>query len=249
VAKTGKRKTICCWAGICTVMLLLLPFLTADSGSRISPAQDNARDQDNKNVKPAGEDFLYFDSLEVVLEDFSAEGWILDIGGGGEGIIGQLKGSQCVAIDISKRELVDAPPGPLKIVMDGRDLKFLDGVFNTTTVFFTFMYIDPDDHRKVFEEVFRVLAPNGRLLIWDVIFPKRSDPKKKTAVFPLHVTLPAKEVRTGYGVRWPEKGQGLDHYLQLAEKIGFTTVSKKVGKNWFYLELKKSAEMIGVPIK
>jgi hypothetical protein len=41
--------------------------------------------------------------LEVVVPDFPAEGLILDIGGGGEGIIEQLKGKQVVATDLSLR--------------------------------------------------------------------------------------------------------------------------------------------------
>src|SRR5512137_2386057 len=95
----------------------------------------------------------------VTVPDFPAEGLILDIGGGGEGVIGQLKGKQVIAIDLMKRELESAPPGPLlKIVMDARDLNFLDGTFPTATVFFTFMYIAPADHEKVFREIHRVLA-------------------------------------------------------------------------------------------
>ena len=39
----------------------------------------------------------------------------MDICGGGEGIIGQMKPAQVIAIDLSKRELEEAPPGPLKI--------------------------------------------------------------------------------------------------------------------------------------
>ena len=34
----------------------------------------------------------------VVLDDFPADGWILDIGGGGEAVIGQLKRTQVIAI-------------------------------------------------------------------------------------------------------------------------------------------------------
>ena len=37
---------------------------------------------------------------------------ILDIGGGGEGIIGKLKGEQVVAIDPNKRELEEAARRP-----------------------------------------------------------------------------------------------------------------------------------------
>jgi SAM-dependent methyltransferase len=177
--------------------------------------------------------------LLVAVNDFDARGYILDIGGGGEGVIGQLKGQQVVAIDISKRELEEAPPGPLKIVMDGRDLKFLDESFNTATVFFTFMYIDPQDHTKVFQELHRVLTSGGRLLIWDVIFPTRKDDTKNMAFFPLKIQLPGKEISTGYGVRWPREGQGLSHYLELAEEIGFEVIEQGKKESWFYLELKK----------
>ena len=38
------------------------------------------------------EDRLYFfDREEVVIEDFEATGFILDIGGGGEGVIGAVR--------------------------------------------------------------------------------------------------------------------------------------------------------------
>jgi len=189
--------------------------------------------------KPSSNRMQIFSQLIVTVKDFDAQGYILDIGGGGEGVIGQLKGQQVIAIDISKRELEEAPPGPLKIIMDGRDLKFLDESFNTATVFFTFMYIDPQDHTKVFQELHRVLTTGGRLLIWDVIFPKRKDDKKNMAVFPLKIQLPEKEITTGYGVRWPKEGQGLSHYLELAEEIGFEIIEQSKKESWFYLELKK----------
>ncbi len=184
--------------------------------------------------------FVIHPKLEVSVADFPAEGLILDIGGGGEGVIGQLKGRQVVAIDLLKQELEDAPGGPLlKIVMDARALGFLDGSFDTATVFFTFMYIMPADHAKVFAELHRVLRPGGRLLVWDPVFPDKAAPEKPKIMYPLHVRLPGKEINTGYGVGIRE-GQGADHFTELAKAAGFELVSRKDEAGWFRLEFRKA---------
>ena len=212
--------------------LAFVSFINGTTGTRTKKGQDQQKRLSEERV-------FKFKQLDVTLDNFDAEGFILDIGGGGEGVIGQLKGQQVIAIDISKRELEEAPAGPLKIVMDARDLKFLDKSFKTVTVFFTFMYITGSDHKEVFQELFRVLVPDGRLLIWDVFFPKQVDPKKDIVVFPLEIKLPDKVIKTGYGARWPKTGQGLTHYIQLAKEVGFTVITHKEKDQWFYLELKK----------
>ncbi len=180
---------------------------------------------------------------EVVIPDFPANGLILDIGGGGEGVIGQLKGDQVISIDINKQELIDAPSKNLKLVMDARDLKFIDNSFNTAVIFYTLMYIKGTDHEKVFNEVHRVLKPNGKLLIWDVELPSSKDALIKTSMYGFKFVLPNTSISTGYGVHKQEVEQNLEYYKNIAVKTGFKVVSESQHGTSIYLELQKSGSM------
>jgi ubiquinone/menaquinone biosynthesis C-methylase UbiE len=191
------------------------------------------------NHKTSEEKIYFFETQDVSLEDFQHEGWILDIGGGGEGIIGRLKGDAVVAVDPSRRELEEAPPGPLKIVMDARELNFLDEAFATVTSFFTMMYIAGPDHAKVFQEVFRVLKNGGKFLIWDGVLPVQLDDDKEIAAFLLRVKLPDEVVKTGYGTKWPTSEQNLEYYMSIARTTGFEIVETAEDDRMLFMKLRK----------
>lgn len=211
---------------------------TARAQSPTPAAQQAAHDEHGE--RPAPERIHRYDRQTVVLEDFVAEGYILDIGGGGEGIIGQLKPAQVVAIDLSARELTGAPPGPLKIVMDATDLKFLDETFGTATLFFTFMYMKPADQERAARELHRVLRPGGRLLVWDVLLPARFDPVKDIALYPLDITFLGRTVSTGYGTFFPERAHDLPYYKGVLERAGFTVTAQTIAGRTFYVEARKA---------
>ncbi len=196
----------------------------------------------NHNHEPSEDRIFFLDKQEISIKDFDAEGYILDVGGGGEGVIGQLKSAQVIAIDPNRRELEEAAPGPLKVVMDARDLQFLDCAFGAATAFFTLMYIKGDEHEKVFGEVFRVLAPGGTFRIWEVGLSPRPDDvseEKDIVAVRLQIKLPNTEISTGYGTRWPAQTRDLAYYAQLAESVGFGVVTREQNGSILFLQLQK----------
>ena len=130
------------------LILALATFAPVKTFAQVPASSAQQAAHDEHGERPAPERIHRYERQVVVLDDFVADGFVLDIGGGGEGIIGQLKPAQVVAIDLSSRELLGAPAGPLKIVMDATDLKFLDETFSTATSFFTLMYMKPADQER-----------------------------------------------------------------------------------------------------
>jgi SAM-dependent methyltransferase len=216
------------------MVLFLAACLVAAQGQEINPHEGQEK------IDPAR--VYTYDKQELALPDFPAEGWILDIGGGGEGVIGRLKGSQVVAIDLYSWGLRRTPAGPLKIVMDATDLKFLDNSFATVTSFFTLMYMSPEQQDKAIREAFRVLKPGGKMRIWDVELPRSPEPTKDIALYPFVFRLPRETVETGYGTLFPKRPMSLAYYRGLAESAGFVPQETEVVGRTFRLVLEKAAK-------
>lgn len=183
---------------------------------------------------------MYFTDTQIIdLSDFNCKGRILDIGGGGEGIIGQLLKERVIAIDPIREELEEAADGPIKLVMDARDMQFLDFSFDTVTSFFTLMYMNKEDHAKVFQEVFRVLKEEGEFVIWDAQIPSYDNGIKDLYVIPLFVELNGKKIETAYGVLWKKTKQDVSYYTQLGKNSGFELISVEQIGETFMLRFKK----------
>lgn len=176
---------------------------------------------------------------DIRLTALPTTGFILDIGGGGEGVIGSLMGSQVVAIDLRKDELEEADNDSLKIVMDATDLKFLDDSFPTATAFYTLMYMPVDVQEQVFQEVYRVLKPGGHFLAWDGHIPSQHNNDHDVVVITLTIGMPNQTIETGYGCHWPTKELDLNHYLNVGIKQGFTPIKRNMDAGKIFIEFVK----------
>ena len=124
-------------------------------------------------------------------------GKILDIGGGGEGIIGRLYREQVTAIDKRQDELDEAPDGFTKIQMDAAALQFADSSFDHATFFFTLMFMNSKEQELAIREAARVVKSGGCLYIWDCdIACAYPEP----FCIDVEVQLPDEHISTTYGV-------------------------------------------------
>jgi ubiquinone/menaquinone biosynthesis C-methylase UbiE len=172
-----------------------------------------------------------------VADAFRDEERILDLGGGGEGVIGQLRGRQVTAVDIRQEELDEAPPGPIKIVADARGLPFPDGSFDAATAFYFLMYVPTSERAAVLQEAHRVVRPGGTLRIWDVIIPPRGRRSRETFVVPVQAKLLDRRIRTLYGVRWDGHEMSPSAITRLAEEAGFAVADARQTRASFALTL------------
>lgn len=164
---------------------------------------------------------------EITLNKEHNTPFILDIGGGGEGYIGQLYGNKVVAIDKSKSELEETQNEALKIVMDGTQLTFLDSSFEVVTLFYSLMYMDENTKKDVLKEAVRVLKENGIVDIWDMHIPVYDGSDKDIIIGRLKVNCDGEITETGYGVIMENRQQSLETLQMLLEDLG---LSKRICK-------------------
>jgi ubiquinone/menaquinone biosynthesis C-methylase UbiE len=173
---------------------------------------------------------------EIIIEKIP-EGKIIDIGGGGEGIVAQIGGKNVTVIDRSQNEINEAKdkaPDAKWVVADSRNLPHDIGQFDNATAFFSGMYMSNSDKKKTFQEIDKVLSSGGELWIWDAVI---SLEKEKFLIL-MNVTLPnEKIVDTGYGVK--AKQQNIDEYENLLGSTRFRIIDKDIHEYWLFIKAKK----------
>lgn len=159
-------------------------------------------------------------------------GSILDVGGGGKGVIGRLYGAQVVAIDNRQEELDEAPGGFQKVLMDARRLSFPDGHFDHVTFFYSLMFMDVRTQRQAILEACRVLKGGGSLRIWDADIPSASP---EPFIADLDIQLSSERLHTTFGVRSDIRNQSAASVIALCSGCGLALMERRGANGHFYL--------------
>ncbi len=170
---------------------------------------------------------------EISLKRFEKEGLILDIGGGGEGLVSRIERERVCAVDIRMSEIREAQihNAPANwLVADGRHLSFKTGSFDVVTLWFSLGYMSEwIVKREVLEEARRVLKTRGILSIMASKIPRGINQFVFWALF----TLPdGTHSQTGYGVRG-NQGQTLERILDLIYQLDFELLNSEDHGDWF----------------
>ena len=162
-------------------------------------------------------------------------GKILDIGGGGEGIIGRLYREQVIAIDNRQEELEESPEGYEKVLMDATNLQYADSSFDHVTSFFTLMFMCAEEQRRTIKEAARVLRSGGQIHIWDCNI---ASAYPEPFCIDVQILLPTERVSTTYGVGKLDP-QNRDSIKQMCVDAGLLLLQECIGDDGFYLRFKK----------
>jgi ubiquinone/menaquinone biosynthesis C-methylase UbiE len=173
---------------------------------------------------------------EIAFKRLLGNGLVLDVGGGGEGIVSRIEGSRVCAVDVNLNEIREARiygSSPQWLASSGDSLPFRREVFETATLWFSLDYMARwEMKRAVIDEAFRVLKKKGSLSVMSA----RIVCREERFVLMLHYALPDGSVyETGYGV-WGNQGQTLEKISDVVEQAGFKLTRKDDNGHWFYIE-------------
>lgn len=166
-------------------------------------------------------------------------GRILDIGGGGEGVIGRVYGMEVTAIDNSACELAEAPDNCEKLLMDACRMTFADSSFDHATAFFSLMYMSRPEQARALCETCRVLKPGGTLTLWDAVIAENAP---NPFLIDLDIDADGQWLHTTYGVGKEDAAQNAESLAQLCEAAELRVENVQQADECFVIHCRKEAE-------
>ena len=157
-------------------------------------------------------------------------GSILDVGGGGEAIIGQIYKDNVIAIDNKQEELDEAPNCCKKMLMDATELLFTNNYFDNVTFFYSLMYMNKKEQYQSILEATRVLKKDGLISIWDCDICK-AYPEPFSVELDIKTSFSS--THTTYGIIKKDT-QSCEFIINICECAGLRIKHiEKNGKNFF----------------
>ncbi|TFG05035.1 class I SAM-dependent methyltransferase [Candidatus Thorarchaeota archaeon] len=178
--------------------------------------------------------------LRIPLKHIPDEGRVLDIGGGGEGLVSRLEGKRVCAVDVLLNKIREARIYSVEsqwIQNDARALAVRDRVFDTVTCWFSLSYLpEVNDKRQVLVEAHRVLKGGGLLSIIGMNIPGNT----VKHVFDAEFVLPDDYVsKMSYAVSGGQE-QTLEALIELGKETVFQIEGESDHGHWFELSMRKT---------
>ena len=173
------------------------------------------------------------------MEPLPGSGIVIDIGGGGEGLVSRIAGTRVCAVDIRLDEIREArihESDSQWVLGDGQALPFRDSAFEKATLWFSLEYMRTSDTKlRVLDEARRVLRQRGVISV----LASRVMCEEEVFRIIIRYDLPDGSVsQTGYGV-WGRQDQNIDAAALFLERTGFRVMRREDHEYWFRLEAVK----------
>jgi len=176
----------------------------------------------------------------IYLDDLPKDRLILDIGGGGEGLVSRIGGKRVCAMDYRLSEILEAkihePPANW-LVADAKSLPFRNGSFDMVTLWFSLGYMTGWTTKEcIMAQSFGALKRGGDLSIYAC----RVDCREERFIFNALFILPDGTVsKVGYGVQG-NQGQTIESVCTLLERVGFDDLQIEDNDWWFKVHAHKA---------
>jgi ubiquinone/menaquinone biosynthesis C-methylase UbiE len=188
------------------------------------------------------EDYSGFETplQEIRLNSLPSDGLIIDIGGGGEGLLSRLEKDRVCVVDINLNKIREAQiygAHAQWAVSDGRNLCFRTGSFDIATLWFSLGYMRNWNTKElVMREVQRVLKPDG---IVSILGAKIVCPEERF-LFRAQFTFPDGEMsQVGYRLVG-NQDQSLESTVSTLEDSGLVVLDRQDSGHWFKILAKSS---------
>ncbi|MDD3804310.1 MAG: class I SAM-dependent methyltransferase [bacterium] len=194
------------------------------------------KDYKNAKITEIKINDIDFDKVDI-------KGKIIDIGGGGEGIVEKRFKKNVIAVDKSLRELTETENVSLKVASDGGALPFKDNSFDSAAFFFSMMYMPVSMRIRNLAEVNRVLKNNSSLHIFEPRVICRNYKPIHLIKVRMNVKTGGKRVNASYGSVFAKKSQNLSHFTKIGLLTGFSIEQVNDYREWFHIIFSKKLHL------